>query len=572
MVSSFQLGFNRNPLEQTKYATTGAMEQVGLEDLKAPWATTVLPAIWKNTETMGDIFKGSSNITNLEYDAIQQNEQKLSLDELKVKYPHVQFNTAQYASTAKYIAERQSRIQDLEWLKEHSTVKTPGAMFLPELGSYLAKSFTDPVELGFMGAVAIATAGTGTAFPKLASFTGTGLAYKMAKVSMPKNLVQAQLQAAHLPLSARMTGRMVQGFAEEAIANALIEPWVASASKRLGDDYTAMDSLMNVFVGGLTGSVFHTVSGAVADPFTRMTTENKLKTAAEYIALRANGEDGLMATAQNLSPATTLSAQDIFTAKNIDITEAADGQFIAKFADEQGLLRYRDGVVGRTPGDAIRNLQYLYATKLNDAVLFQQLNRAYGNVTPAKTAGLNTSPFANNSKLATIKNTTTVRRGQTKVKLDFESPADRVFYAVEKILSKTKNKNKGFSEITESKEALMEAIKWITDTLGDTSEANIRAHAARVSKYITTHADKNFVESNPAKTIKIPAIIKTTDFDIQPEFMTAKAWKKRLTQQRDILLGDDKEAAINILGEIYKADRELYKARVALLNILKSHP
>ena len=565
MVSSFQFGYNNNPIGQTKYSTPGAMEQTGLEDLQAPWATSVLPAIWKNTETTGDIFQGSANISSLNVEAYENGEERVSAAELNAMYPHMHFDTSQYASTAKYMAERQSRIQDLEWLKEHSTVKTPGAMFLPELGSYIAKSFTDPTELALMIGTAALTEGAGLLAPQLAKFTGTGLAYKMAGMAMPENLLVAQMQSAYLPLSARTTGRFVQGFAENAISNAAIEPWIASSSKRLGDDYTAMSSAMNVLVGGLTGGVFHTTMGAVADPFTRMTTENKLKAAAEYLALRANGEDGLIAAAQNVLPVSSLSAQDIYAAKNVTITKSTDGQYVAKFADEQGLLRNAEGITGRTPGDAIRNLQYIYARKMNDSILFHQLNKTYGTVTPAKTAGRNVNPFTGDSKLASVKSTTTVRRGTSKYKLDFESPADRVFYAINKILYKDKNKGKSFSEIKEHKEALMEAVEWITQNLGDTTEADIRSHAMRVAKHITKQADKAFMGNDTAKGIKIPAIIKTTDFDVQPEFLSADSWKKRLNKQKEILLGADKEAAINLLGEIYNADREVYKARLESL-------
>ena len=112
MVSSFQFGFNPNPIEQTKYSTPGAMEQAGLEDLKAPWATSVVPAIWKNTETTGDIFQGSANISSLNVEAYEKGEERLSAAELNAMYPHMHFDTSQYAGTAKYMAERQSRIQD----------------------------------------------------------------------------------------------------------------------------------------------------------------------------------------------------------------------------------------------------------------------------------------------------------------------------------------------------------------------------------------------------------------------------------------------------------------------------
>lgn len=570
MVSAFQYGFNPNPLEQTKYSTPGAMEQAGLEDLQVPWATSVVPAIWSNTETMGDIFKGSSNISDLNLEAIDKGETRLSPAELNARYPHVNFETPQYASTAKYMAERQSRIQNLEWLKEHSTVKAPGAMFLPEIGSYIAKSFTDPTELALMAGMAFLTRGASLAVPQLTKFSGAGLSYKMAGMVMPKNLVQAELQAAYLPLSARLSGRAVQGFAEEAFANAMVEPWVANASRRVGDDYTAMNSVMNVLVGSLTGSVFHTAVGAVADPFTRMTTENKLKSMAEYIALRANGEDGLMATAQNALPITTLSAQDIFAAKNVKITQEADGQFTARFADEQGLLRNKTGTMGRTPGDALRSLQFMYATKMNDITLFHQLNKVYGSVTPAKVAGRNLNPFASNTKLATVKNTTTIRKGTNKYKLNFESPVDRVFYAINKILHRDKNLNKSFDKITDQRETLLEALNWIKDNLGDTTEAEIRAHAKQVAQYVSKQSDKAFLGKSTDKAIKISAIIKASDFDIQPEFLSAEAWKKRLLKQKEILLGADKEAALNLLGEIYNADREIQRARVESLKATRS--
>ena len=55
MVSAFELGQTTQPLEQVKYMTPGAMEQEGLENIKLPWSSVVLPAIWDNTDTSGDI-------------------------------------------------------------------------------------------------------------------------------------------------------------------------------------------------------------------------------------------------------------------------------------------------------------------------------------------------------------------------------------------------------------------------------------------------------------------------------------------------------------------------------------
>lgn len=570
MVSAFQFGFNENPAAQTKYSTPGAMEQIGLEDLKAPWASTVVPAIWDNVETMGDILQGSTNINTLNQQAYEAGEERIPAAELNAKYPHMHFDTSQYASTAKYMSERGLRVQDLEWLKEHSTVKTKGALFIPEILSYISKSFTDPVELGIMAAMWGTGAILRTAVPQLAKFSGTGLAYKMAGMALPENALIADMSAAHLPLSARLSGRLVEGFAENALGNLAVEPWVMSASKRLGDDYTMLNSLMNVVVGGLTGSVFHTVGGAISDPFIRMSTENKLKAAAEHLALKMNGEDGIMSAAQNVLPVTTLTAQDVFVAKNVDIVKRADGQYVVKFTDEQGLLGQHAGVIGKTLGDAIRNLQYMYATKTNDAILFRQLNEVYGNVSAPLTSDTNLRPFSGTSKLRTIKNTTSIRRGRTRYKLDFESQADRVFYAISKILNRKKNANKSFSEIVDQKDVLIEALEWITQNLGDTTEADIRSHAMQVTKYITGQADKNFSATNPDKAIKVPAIIKSSDFYVHPEFLSSDSWKGRLEEQKAILLGADKEAAINLLGEIYSANKEVYTVRLESLKAARS--
>ena len=570
MVSAFQYGKVENTTGRLKYSTPGAMEQAGVENMSVPWATTVLPAIWNNVETMGDLRKSDETLNRLTDEAISRGEEHLSVEELNAKYPHMHFEVPQYAATAQHMAERQSRMQELEWLKQHSSVKVPGTLLLPELGSYIAKSFTDPTELALMVGTALATEGLGLAFPSLAKFSGTGLMYKMAGKTMPANLLQAQLKATELPLSARLTGRFTQGFVEEAFANALVEPWVAETSIGLGDDYTAMNSAMNVFVGGLTGAAFHTIGGAIADPFMKKSVTERLKETADYVALRANGEDGIMAAAQGSRPVTSLSAMEVFSAKNVQITQLPNGQYVARFSNDTGLLGLHNGITGRTPGDAIRNLQYMYSTKMNDPVLFNQLNQTYGTVTPAKEAGKITNPFSGESKIAKVRHTTTVRKGQNKYKLDFESPADRVFYAINKILNYKKNRGKDFSKITEGKEELLEALTWITENLGDATEADIRSHAKQVSAYINKTANQAFAANDTSKAIKIPAIVKASDFYVHPEFLSTEAWTQRLNKQKEILLGTDREAAIDLLGEIYSADREMYKARIESMKAARS--
>lgn len=570
MVSAFSLGQTEQPLEQAKYSTPGAMEQEGQESLKAPWTSVVLPAIWDNTETSSDILHGADNIRTLNAQSRERKEQRLSIEELNAKYPGVNFSAPMYDSTANYIAQRQARIQNLEWIKQHSTVKAPGAMFIPEIGSYLAKSFTDPIEVGFM----LATAGLGKAagivFPQLTKFSGAGLAHKIAGMAVPENLILAEMSAASLPLSARIQGRAIYGFAENAIQNAAIEPWIASASRKLGDDYTAANSLMNVFVGGLMGSTFHVGGGLVADPFTRQHAQAKLKTAAEYIALRELGEDGVIANAQNVMPQTTLAARDVVSNKGIKLERAADGQWRASFTGEQGLLRNYDGVLGRTRGDAIRKLQFTYATVMRDPVLFGQLNAMYGEKIPAKTALKTANPFEGEFKVQQIRNSNTVSKGGKKFKLQFDSPVDKMFYNIQKILNNSKNKGKAFNQLSAHKDTLAGYVKWITENIGDTTEADIKAQAKGIYNAVHKQIGENLNAKSDAADIRVPSFIKMSDLDVKPEFLSPEAWAERLTKQKEILLGSDKVAAVNLLEELYNVDRQVQAARLEQLKVARS--
>ncbi len=570
MVSAFSLGQTEQPLEQAKYSTPGAMEQEGQESLKAPWASVVLPAIWDNTETSSDILHGADNIRTLNAQSRERKEQRLSIEELNAKYPGVNFNAPMYDSTANYIAQRQARIQDLEWIKQHSTVKAPGAMFIPEIGSYLAKSFTDPVEVGFMLATAGLAKAAGVVFPQLTKFSGAGLAHKIAGMAVPENLILAEMSAASLPLSARIQGRAIYGFAENALQNAAIEPWIASASRKLGDDYTAANSLMNVFVGGLMGSTFHIGGGLVADPFTRQHVQAKLKTAAEYIALRELGEDGVIANAQNVMPQTTLAARDVVSNKGIKLERAADGQWRASFTGEQGLLRNYDGVLGRTRGDAIRKLQFTYATVMRDPVLFGQLNAMYGEKIPAKAALKTANPFEGEYKVQQIRNSNTVTKGGKKFKLQFDSPVDKMFYNIQKILNNSKNKGKAFNQLSVHKDTIAGYVKWITENIGDTTEADIKAQAKGIYNAVHKQIGENLNAKAETADIRVSPFIKMSDLDVKPEFLSPEAWAERLTKQKEILLGSDKVAAVNLLEELYNVDRQVQAARLKQLKIARS--
>lgn len=565
MVSSFELGQVTQPLEQGKYMTPGAMEQEGETNLKAPWASTVLPAIWDNVETSGDILKGGDNISALNAKARENKESRLSVDALKAKYPNVNFQTPMFASTAEYIAQRQTRIQNLEWLKEHSTVKAPGAMFIPEVVSYIGKSFTDPVELGIMGATALLTAGAGIVAPQLTKFTGAGIAHKIAGMAIPENYIMAEMAAASLPLSARMGGRFTAGFVENALGNLAVEPWIASASRKLGDDYTGLNSAMNVFVGGLMGGTFHVGGGLVADPFTRMHAQAKLKAAAEYIAIREAGGDGVTAAAQNVLPQTTLAARDVINNKGIKVRQTEEGHWRAYFNTEEGTLQNYDGILGRTPADAIRNLQYTYATVMRDPVLFGQLNALYGNKTSAKVGLKESNPFAGANKVSQIKNANTVTKGGKKFKLNFDSPVDKMFYNIQTIMNNPKNKGKAFNDLTVHKDTLMSYVDWITNNIGDTTEADIKKQARGIYNAVHNQIKENLNAKSEATDIKIGAFIKQTDLDVQPEFLSQEAWAERLQKQKEILLGNDKIAAVNLLEELYKVDKEVQAARLERL-------
>lgn len=570
MVSAFELGQTTQPLEQVKYMTPGAMEQEGLENIKLPWSSVVLPAIWDNTETSGDILKGGNNISSLNAQARENKEQRLSLEELKAKYPNINFTAPTYASTAEYIAQRQTRQQNLEWIKEHSTVRAPGAMFIPEVLSYMGKSFTDPVELGIMGATALLTAGTSALVPSLTKFTGAGLAHKFAGMAIPENYIIAEMAAANLPLSARVAGRFSAGFVENALGNLAVEPWIAASSRKLGDDYTAMNSAMNVFVGGLMGSTFHVAGGLMADPFTRMNAQTKLKAAADYIALREAGGDGLAAVAQNVMPQTTLAARDVVGNRGIKVTKLENGQFRAHFSEEQGLLKHYEGIIGRTPADAIRNLQYTYATVMRDPVLFGQLNALYGSKTPVKIGLRELNPFAGPDKVSQVKNANTVTKGGKKFKLNFDSPVDKMFYNIQKILNNPKNKGKAFNDLVAHKDTLMSYVNWITENIGDTTEADIKKQARGMYNAVHQQIKETLNAGSDTTDIKIGSFIKQTDLDVQPEFLSPEAWSDRLQKQKEVLLGQDKEAAFNLLGDLYQLDRQVQEARLEQLKTARA--
>lgn len=570
MVSAFNLGQPTQPLEQNKYATPGAMEQAGQESLKVPWTSVVLPTIWDNVETSGDIFKGSDNISALNAKAREQNEERLSVEELQAKYPGVTFNAPMYDATANYIAQRQARLRDVEWIKQHSTVKIPGAMFIPEIGSYLVKSFTDPVEVGFMLATAGLAKGAGIVFPQLTKFSGAGLAHKIAGTAIPDNLILAEMSAASLPLSARIQGRAIYGFAENALQNAAIEPWVAAASRRLGDDYTAANSMMNILVGGLMGSTFHIGGGLVADPFTRLKAQDKLKAAADYIALREAGEDGITASAQNIMPQTTLAARDIVSSRDIKLEQAADGQWRASFTTEQGLLRNYKGVLGRTRGDAIRKLQYTYATVMRDPVLFGQLNSLYGEKIPAKAARKSVNPFEGEGKVQQIRNSNTVSKGGKKFKLQFDSPVDKMFYNIQKILNNPKNSGKAFNQLSAHKETIANYVQWITTNIGDTTEADIRAQARGVYNAVHQQIAENLNSKASTADVRISPFIKMEELDVKPAFLSPEAWAERLHTQKEILLGSDRTAAIKLLEDLYEVDRQMRATRLKQLKAARS--
>lgn len=565
MVSAFELGQETHPLEQVKYMTPGAMEQEGLENIKLPWTSVVLPAIWDNTETSGEILKGGENITALNAKARANQEQKLSVEELKAKYPNATFEAPMYAATANYIAQRQARQQNLEWIKEHSTVKAPGAMFIPETLSYMAQSFTDPVELGIMAATYAISAGTSALVPSLAKFSGAGLAHKFAGLALPENFIKAELATASLPLSARIAGRFSAGFLENAVGNLAVEPWLATASRRLGDDYSAMNSAMNVFLGGLMGGTFHMAGGLMADPFTRIKAQDKLKAAADYIALRASGEDGITAAAQNVMPITTLSARDVISNKGIRITKTDSGQFIAHFKDEQGLMKYAEGAIGRTPADAIRNLQETYATRMSDPILFGQLQELYGNKRSAKINTQEMNPFVGENKVGQIRNSNTVTKGGTKFKLHFDSPIDKMFYNIQKILNNPKNKGKSFNELSTHRDTLLNYINWITENMGDTTEADIRKQARGIYNAVHQQIKENLNAKSGSTDIKVAPFIKQSALDIKPEFLSAEAWAERLQKQKDVLLGEDTNAALDLLYNLYQLDRQVQEARLGQL-------
>lgn len=567
MTTAFGLGYNAPDIAHSGYFIPGAMEEAS-ENVTVPYLNTVIPSIWKNTETAFDLVKNANYTAGLDNIAIAKSEQKLSVEELRAKYPNANFTIPMYTTTAEHVAQRRQRQTDLEWIKSHSTVKMPGSNFLPELVSYFGHSFTDPLEVGFMVATSALTFGAGTLFPQLAKFTGSGLAYKIAGKAIPKGgRIMSELYASHLPLSARLTSRAITGFGEQALQNALMEPITASAMKQLGDDYTMANSMMNILVGGLMGSTFHIGGGLFSDAFSRSTLGKKLKASADYHNMLINGEDGVKAAAQNVMPITTLSAEDILNYKGkIKAIRTEDGRWRVQWKNEKGVMRNAEGITSRTVSGAIENMQYHYSKQMNNPVLFHQLNKFYGKTAAAKLGVVDLNPFRGTDKVKPIKNLTIVNKGGKKFKLEFDSSVDKMFYGIQKILSNPKNKGRSFDNLAYHKETIENYANWIYNNIGDTTETDIRQQARGTYNAVHKQITENLNTRSTDTEIKISPFIKESDLDVQPQFMSSEQWKKHLEQQRDVLLGEDKIAAADLLSELYEADKMLHSAK---LNELK---
>lgn len=104
---------------------------------------------------------------------------------------------------------------------------------------------------------------------------GTGAQYAVrfaAMVADPINVASAfvpvvsELRAARLAAQlGKFGGRAAQGLIEGTVGQALIEPLAHATAAKSQEDYTMLDSLANVGMGGLFGGALHSVGGAVGD-------------------------------------------------------------------------------------------------------------------------------------------------------------------------------------------------------------------------------------------------------------------------------------------------------------------
>lgn len=112
----------------------------------------------------------------------------------------------------------------------------------------------------------------GNALSGTALFTTRIMTQLLDPVGVAAGFIPVVGQARYLALAERLGrpgARLVVGATEGLVGNALVEPLVFAAAQRDQLDYTMADSLANIAIGGVFGSGFRTVGGAVADALSK---------------------------------------------------------------------------------------------------------------------------------------------------------------------------------------------------------------------------------------------------------------------------------------------------------------
>lgn len=176
--------------------------------------------------------------------------------------------------------------------------------------------------------------------------------------------------------SKSLATRLGANFIDASIGNAIIEPMPIIAAQYDQRDYTAVDSMANIFAGGLFGVGF----GALGEGFKYMSRGNKYNTLGTGLKEYSNGlvPKTMQSLEDGAQTVTGLSYKQLIDLPNEVLTKTNDpktGEIIVQLNDDNilGSLQGR----GITEEAAKQNLRYKYGTLLENEDLIHGYNKSH---------------------------------------------------------------------------------------------------------------------------------------------------------------------------------------------------
>lgn len=231
------------------------------------------------------------------------NQPKLKLDDINSRLDSegIKMDVPQDGLSAQaldMLIGRKKKNQKLQEAIEYS----PGGMrSLAGFGVTLGASFMDPLNIGLAFVPAVGPA------RYAAMVKGASSAFGRAGV------------------------RAGVGAAEGALGTAIIEPFMYGAHQALRDDYTAVDSLINIGVGSVFGGGLHVVGGAGVDAYKKWRTSEGLDIPVLTETL-TNAPQPIKTVADDVVPQPVDDMPAVFSSARYDPNSAAA---VAEFATPQ---------------------------------------------------------------------------------------------------------------------------------------------------------------------------------------------------------------------------------------------